>query len=89
MKGHAMWRLMQSGPQKGKEVLSPYGYNLQDEGFWDKCWLWEKDTIRSNGLYPFQVNGYSYVHSYGDEMRADTFKLPKIKYPDSILKLYQ
>lgn len=90
MKGHSMWRLMQSGPQKGEEVSTPYGYNLQDKGFWEKCWLWEKDTITADGLYPFQKKGYNHI-GYGADrkMRADPVIPPKIEYPDYILKLFR
>lgn len=90
MKSHTMWRLMQSGMQKGEEVSTPYAYNLQDEGFWEKCWLWEKDTITSDGLYPFQKKGYSHIGFGGNtKMRADPVSPPKIEYPDYILKLYK
>ena len=95
MKGHAMWRLMQTGPEAGKNVLSPYGYNLQDEDFWDKCWLWEKDTIAGNGLYPFQIRGYDAVgynekigYGYNEKYQANPIKLPIIEYPKEILALY-
>ena len=95
MKGHAMWRLVQTGPEAGKNVLSPYGYNLQDDGFWDKCWLWEKETITCKGLYPFQKNGYSILganekigYENNENIRADSLKPPKIEYPKEILALY-
>lgn len=58
MKTHQMYRVMQSGIKKGSLLLQPYGYNLQDELFWDKCWLFQKDTICSYGLYPFQIKQY-------------------------------
>lgn len=59
MKNHQMYRMMQSGKNKGHKELQAYGYNLQDKDFWDKCWLFQKDTVGSYGLYPFQIRGYS------------------------------
>ncbi|MEO6833364.1 MAG: hypothetical protein ABI378_12520 [Chitinophagaceae bacterium] len=89
MKDHTMWRLMQSGQYKGEEVSTPYGYNLQDKGFWNKCWLWEKDTITADGLYPFQKKGYNYI-GYGSngKLRAIPVEPPKISYPRYILNMY-
>lgn len=67
MSTHAMYRMMQGGKLKGKRVLQPYGYNLQDPDFFDKCWLFQKDTVGAYGLYPFQIYGYYCdVESYRD-----------------------
>jgi hypothetical protein len=58
MKSHQMYRMMQSGKNKGFRELQAFGNNLQDKDFWDKCWLFQKDTVGSYGLYPFQICGY-------------------------------
>lgn len=88
-----MWKIAQNGPQKGTLESKPYGFNIQDQGFWDKCWLWQKDTVGANGLYPFQIGRYEDRDSYGldmnDQKRAIEIQLPEIKYPDDILKLYK
>lgn len=52
---HQMFRMQQNGFKE----LEAYGYNLQDKDFWEKSWLWEKDTVASYGLYPFQIYGYN------------------------------
>ncbi len=80
MKTHKMSRMMQSGKQKGNLVSQPYGYNLQERDFWDKCWLWQKDTVCSYGLYPFQIKGYScnkenyqdIIETYPDQKKNET-----------------
>lgn len=59
MKDHPMYHMLQSGESKGKLKLIEYGYNLQDYDFWDKCWLFQKDTVGSHDLYTFQIKGYS------------------------------
>ena len=58
MSNHSMYVMQQSGDSIGIRVLKPFKYNLQDSNFWYKSWLWEKDTVGSHGLYPFQIKGY-------------------------------
>jgi hypothetical protein len=89
MKGHSMWRIIQDGTKKGELELKAYGYNIQDDGFWKKCWLWEKDMIGSNGLYPFQVKSYSSIKGQECNKCAELFDVPKINYPLEILNLYK
>jgi len=89
MKTHAMYRMVQSGEKKGQLESTTYDYNLQDKGFWDKCWLWEKDTVGANNLYPFQLKGYDYKGIKCDTKCADPYDPPVINYPQEILKLYK
>lgn len=89
MKKHQMYRMMQSGKNKGHKVLQAYGYNLQDNDFWDKCWLFQKDTVGSYGLYPFQIKGYDYVGDPCSQKCAEPYKPPLVDYPEEILKLYK
>jgi hypothetical protein len=87
MKHHQMVRVIQSGPAKGYLDSKEYGYNLQEPDFWEKSWLWEKDTVASNGLYPFEIKRFG--------TNVDTcikcaipYDPPMVKLPDSILKMY-
>jgi len=89
MKAHQMSRIMQSGKRKGYKKLQAYGYNLQDKDFWDKCWLFQKDTVGSYGLYPFQIYGYDYKGGKCTQKSADPYKPPAVDYPEEILKLYK
>ncbi len=89
MKNHQMYRMMQSGKRKGHKKLQTYGYNLQDKDFWDKCWLFQKDTVGSYGLYPFQIKGYDYIGDKCTQKCAEPYKPPLVDYPEEILKLYQ
>ena len=79
MKGHAMYHISPSGPRKGEEQLEAYGFNLQDEGFWTKCWLWQRDSVSGCGLFPFQL-ARGYCHP---------FEVPHIVYPDEILSMFE
>lgn len=88
MKMHQMYRMMQSGARKGHKVLQKYDYNLQDKDFWDKCWLFQKDTVGSYGLYPFQIKGYRYDGDRCTQNCAEPYNLPAIEYPKRILDLY-
>jgi len=89
MKKHQMYRMMQSGKNKGHKKLQAYEYNLQDKDFWDKCWLFQKDTVGSYGLYPFQIKGYNYLGYKCTQKCAEPFNLPEVNYPEEILKLYK
>lgn len=89
MKTHQMYRIIQFGKRKGYKESQAYGYNLQDKDFWDKCWLFQKDTVGSYGLYPFQIKGYDYVGDKCTQKCAEPYKLPMIDYPEEILKLYR
>jgi len=88
MKKHEMYRMMQSGSKKGHKEPQAYGYNLQDKDFWDKCWLFQKDTVGSYGLYPFQIKGYDYIGDKCTQKCAEPYKPPVVDYPTEILKLY-
>lgn len=87
MKNHQMWYIPQVGSQKGMRVGKEYGYNLQDIDFWDKCWLWERDTVGSDGLYPFEED-YNF---YGKPCIkcAKRMETPHVVYPKEILDLYK
>jgi len=89
MKMHQMERVTQSGKRKGYKELQVYGYNLQDKDFWDKCWLFQKDTVGSYGLYPFQIYGYDDKGNKCTQKSADPFEPPTVDYPEEILKLYK
>jgi hypothetical protein len=89
MKTHQMNRMMQSGERKGYLELEAYGYNLQDKDFWDKCWLWQKDTVGSYNMYPFQLKGYNDGGDKCNKNSGDPYNPPKLNYPEDILKLYK
>jgi hypothetical protein len=89
MKTHQMYRMVQNGRRKGHLELEAYGYNLQDKDFWDKCWLFQKDTVGSYGLYPFQIKGYNYNGDKCTRECAEPYKPPIVDYPEEILKLYK
>lgn len=80
MQTHQMYRIIQYGKKKGHKELQAYGYNLQDTYFWDNCWLWQKDTVGSYGLYPFQIKGYDcdngnyqiISNTYPDQKKEET-----------------
>jgi hypothetical protein len=88
LKKKEMYRIAQSGPRKGHKVLAAYGYNIQDEAFWDKCWLFERDTVGSYGLYNFQVLGYDYIGDPCTPASAEPWKSPVLDYPAEIKQLY-
>jgi hypothetical protein len=89
MKSHPMYRIMQSGKKKGHKELQVYGYNLQDKDFWYKCWLFQKDTIGSYDLYPFQIKGYDYLGDKCTQKCAEPYNPPQVNYPEEILRLYK
>jgi hypothetical protein len=89
MKTHEMFKITQSGERKGHRELYKYGYNLQDSAFWDRCWIWERDTVGSYGLYNFQIDGHYYSGEPCTPDCAEPYNLPKIDYPDSVIKLYR
>jgi hypothetical protein len=88
MKSHQMYRMIQSGIRKGHLELETYGYNLQDRNFWTDCWLFQKDTVGSYNLYPFQIEKYNYVSDMCTQKCAKPYETPIINYPEEILKLY-
>lgn len=88
MKDHEMYRMIQVGKRKGYLELEKYQYNIQDKDFWTKCWLWQKDTVGSYGLYPFQIKGYNYEEEKCNQKCAEPYTPPKVEYPIEILKLY-
>jgi len=86
MKNHAMVRIDQSKENKGTFILESHGYNLQDDDFWTKCWIWQKDTVGANNLFPFQVKNYNGYRTC--TKCAIPFDIPKIIYPNEILNLF-
>jgi hypothetical protein len=88
MKTDQMYGITQTGRKKGQKELQAFGYNIQDKGFWDKCWLFQKDTVGSYGLYPFQIKAYSYKGIKCDSKCAQPFNPPEITYPEEIRKLF-
>lgn len=89
MKAHQMYKMMQEGEKKGFRELQPYGYNLQEKDFWNKCWLWQRDTVGSYGLYPFQIKGYNSKGEKCNQKCAEPFNTPQINYPNEILNLFE
>ena len=83
-----MYRIQQDGPRRGHKELEPIGYNIDDQDFWDKCWLWQKDTVGSHDLYPFQVYGYHYIGNPVDKGSAAPFEPPSVAYPKEIRDLF-
>lgn len=88
MKNHQMSYMIQSGNKKGTMELRAYDYNLQEPDFWEKCWLWEKDTVGAYGLYPFQVWSYRHPNVPTCVKCAEPLKRPKVVYPEEITRLY-
>jgi len=89
MKSHEMFRVQQDGPRRGYKELQAYGYNIQDKGFWDKCWIWGKDTLGSHSLYTFQILGYDDQGRMCTKESADPWDPPVVDYPKSITDLYK
>jgi len=86
MKTHAMYGVVQSGPENGDLKLNQFEYNLQDSKFWTDCWIWQKDTVGSEGLYWFEVKQYrGYQKFFQSAIRWD---MPPITYPKEILDMY-
>ena len=81
----------QSGKNKGKIVFKKHGYSILDRKFWEKCWLFQKDTVGSNGLYSFEIKEYSNLHSVEDRCIncAEKIDLPIVEYPKQIIELYK
>lgn len=90
MKDHEMSYIVQSGSDKGSFTGLIYGYNLQDNDFWTKSLLWQRDTVGAFGLYQFQIKSYGYGAAGKTCIKcADAQKLPHIEYPKSIRDLYR
>lgn len=86
MKTHGMYGVVQSGPEKGDLKLNQFAYNLQDPEFWTDCWIWQKDTVGSNGLYWFEVKQYRGYQKFFKS--AIPWDMPSISYPKEILDMY-
>lgn len=86
MKTHAMYGVVQSGPEKGDLKLNQFAYNLQDPKFWTDCWIWQKDTVGSDGLYWFEVKQYRGYQKFFKS--AIPWDMPSISYPKEILDMY-
>lgn len=63
------------GDDNSPVILKNYGYNLQDDSFWDKSLLWQKGA-RISGKFNFQLRG------------ANEYQVPTIRYPSSIIERY-
>ncbi len=86
--------VIQGGPRKGQIVWRKNGYNVQDSDFFEKCPIWEKDTVGADGLYPFQetnVKDYSkdYDNGYPCDKCYVDLNYPVITYPEYIIKMYK
>ena len=69
------------GKKQGKSspyTFKTFGYNIQDDGFWEKSLLWQKGVL-TEGRYIFEMVG-------GKDTRPYSF--PEIEYPEEILELY-
>ena len=94
LKDKGKYKVTQSGRHKGELELELYKYNLQDKDFWEKCFLWQRDTVGANGLYPFQEHNFSGLSPESKKYRkcnrcARDLKYPKINYPKEILDMYE
>lgn len=58
MRGDNIVTVLQEGKNIGLIINDDYRYNIIDSCFWEKSPLWIKDTVGSNGLYPFEVSSY-------------------------------
>ena len=78
-----MEKVVQSGMDKGHIKSEPIGYDLLDNEFWDKSLLFQKDTVGSYGLYPFQIQsfGYGSVNKICDKCAIE-YDRPPINYPE-------
>jgi hypothetical protein len=88
LSSYSMFGIVQGGKEKGEKKLRSLNYNLQDSKFWDSCWIWQKDTVGSNNLYPFELSGYYYYGKPCDKSCGDPYNPPVITYPKEILALY-
>jgi|GEM_PF-4094457 len=88
MKSHSMFRVQQDGPHRGYKTLQVYGVNLNESAFWDS-WLWQTDTIASNSLYNFQIQGYGDKGERATKESAIPYNPPKVVYPEAILELFR
>ncbi len=86
MKTHGMHGVVQSGPEKGNLKLNQFTYNLQDPQFWTDCWIWQKDTVGSDGLYWFEVKQYRGYQKFFKS--AIPWAMPHVTYPKEILDMY-
>lgn len=69
--------------EKTKDRISiPFGYNLDNPLFWDSSIVWKRGS-RINGYYSFQTKGNVTPKSIDP-----IIILPRIKYPEYILKSF-
>ena len=86
--------VIQDGVDKGKIVWKSYGYNIQDPEFWEKCPMWQKDTVGSDGLYSLEEfklkeQWRDYEKGYPCYKCYMGLNYPKINYPKEILDMYK
>jgi len=68
----------QENDRKGSIIHERYKYSILDQKFWLENRLWQKDTIGTNGLYPFEVKSYGGGLVDKCFKCADPFILPNI-----------
>lgn len=64
-------------------ILTDYKYNLDEKTFWDSSIVWKKGALTS-GAYIFQNKG---VVKPDDS--DPVWIIPKLNYPDSLLRMYK
>ncbi len=86
MKDEKKWKVIQADEGRGAFELKKYEYNLDDPNFWDKCWMWDIDSVGSNNLHNFEIQTYSTTDQCFK--CAVPYILPKIVYPPYIVTSY-
>lgn len=71
-----------SASETNRGILKKYGYNLCDEGFWDRSLLWQIGA-RVPGLYNFQTSGNVTLNDIDYNL-----KVPYVVYPDTLKKKF-
>ena len=74
------WRWYWNNALQKREAY--YFYNVNIPKFWDSCVIWKKG-LSIPGYYQFQLTG----NVTPDDVNA-IWKLPNLRYPDSLIKLF-
>lgn len=82
----------QSGPEKGHFIAVNSGPDLKDTTFFVTSYLFHRDTVSGDGLYPFQIKEYKGVFNPETDICikcAIELIPPAIMYPQQITSKYQ
>ena len=95
LKGIEKQRVIPNGVHKWEMSLEAFGYNLQDPGFWDSCWVMQKDTVGSIDLYANDEERFEYNYLFPEKKDyekcykcATSLNYPTITYPKEIMDMY-